>query len=144
MKPRTGEEGAAVPLIVGLFAIALGFVVVAAGATGLHLERLRLLTVADGAALAGAESFEVADVAVQGDEVVPRLSSSRVRAVVDGYVAEAATGELEGLGVTRAGTTDGRSATVVLRAVWRPPLVSPLLPDGLPVTVTSTAAARFR
>jgi hypothetical protein len=140
----TGEEGAAVPLIAGLFAIALGFVVIAAGATGLHLERLRLLTVADGAALAAAESFEVADATVQGDEVVPRLSSAKVRAVVDGYVAEAATGELEGLRVTRAGTTDGRSATVVLHAVWRPPLVSPLLPEGLPVTVTSSASARFR
>jgi hypothetical protein len=144
VKRGTGEEGAAVPLIVGLFAIAAGFVVVTAGATSLHLERLRLLTVADGAALAGAESFDVADAAVLGDEVVPRLSAPRVRAVVDGYIAEAAPGVLEGLGVTRAGTTDGRSATVVLHAVWRPPLVSPLLPDGLAVTVTSTAAARFR
>lgn len=144
MRRGSGEDGAAVPLIVGLFAIAAGFVVVAAGATSLHLERLRLLTVADGAALAGAESFRVADAAVQGDEVVPRLSSGRVRAVVDAYVGDADAGELEGLAVTQAGTTDGRRATVVLRATWRPPLVSPLLPDGLPVTVTSTAAARFR
>ncbi|GAA4737143.1 hypothetical protein GCM10025783_04390 [Amnibacterium soli] len=144
MTRGSGEEGAAVPLIVGLFAIAAGFVVVAAGATSLHLERLRLLTVADGAALAGAESFRVADASVRGDEVVPRLSSDRVRAVVDAFVSEAAAEQLEGLTVTEAGTADGRRATVVLRATWRPPLVSPLLPDGLPVTVTSTAAARFR
>ena len=64
MRRGTGDDGAAIPLIVGLFAVAAGFVVVAAGATSLHLERLRLLTVADGAALAGAESFQVADATV--------------------------------------------------------------------------------
>lgn len=132
------------PLIVGLFAIAAAFVVIAAAATSLHLERLRLLTVADGAALAGAESFRVADVAVEGDDVVPRLGGAAVRGAVDDYVAEADEGGLEDLTVVQAGSGDGRSATVELRATWRPPLVSPLLPDGLPVTVTSTAAARFR
>lgn len=132
------------PLIIGLFAVALAFVVVAAAATSLHLERMRLLTVADGAALAGAESFRVADAAVRGGEVVPALRSERVRAAAGAAVADAETGVLEGLGIVRAGTTDGRSATVVLRSVWRPPLASPLLPDGLVVTVTSTAAARFR
>jgi hypothetical protein len=139
-RPRD-EEGAALPLVVGLFAIALAFVAVAAGATSLHLERLRLLTVADGAALAAAESFRVADVAVVGDEVVPTLSAAAVRVAVDGYLA--------GSGPTRpvvvsAGTGDGRSATVVLRGAWRPPLTSAFLPDGVAITVTSTAAARFR
>ena len=132
------------PLVLVLFVIAAGFVVVAAAATSLHLERLRLLTVADGAALAGAESFGVADVSVRGDEVVPTLSAAAVRRTVDAYVAEAAPGDLEGLAVVRGGTADGRSAVVELRAVWRPPIASPLLPDGVPVVVTSTAAARFR
>ena len=141
---RRAEEGAAIPLIVGLFAIAAAFVVIAAAATSLHLERLRLLTVADGAALAGAESFGVADVAVLGDAVVPTLRSSAVRTAVDGYVADADDGGLEALTVVAADTADGRSASVRLRAIWRPPILSPLLPDGLPMTVTSTAAARFR
>ena len=139
-----GEEGAAVPLIIGLFVIAVGFVVVAAAATSLHLERLRLLTVADGAALAGAESFHVADVAVQGDAVVPTLASGAVRSAVDDFVAGAGEGDLDGLAVVDAGTVDGRSATVRLRALWHPPILSPLLPDGLQVEVGSTAAARFR
>lgn len=138
------EEGAAVPLIVGLFAIAAAFVVIAAATTSLHLERLRLLSVADAAALAGAESFRVADVAVQGDAVVPALSSAAVRSAVEEAVAESDEGQLDDLAVVTAGTPDGRSATVQLRATWHPPILSPLLPDGLPVTVTSTAAARFR
>jgi hypothetical protein len=138
------DDGAAVPLIVGLFAIAAAFVIVAAAASSLHLERLRLLTVADGAALAGAESFRVADATVRGDEVVPTLTSARVRSAADASVADARSGQLEGLAVVRAGTTDGRGATVVLRSTWRPPIVSPLLPDGVVITVTSSAAARFR
>jgi hypothetical protein len=138
------DEGAAVPLIIGLFVIAAGFVVVAAGATSLHLERLRLLTVADAAALAGAESFRVADVAVQGDTVVPSLAPAAVRAAVDDAVAGADERDLDALTVVAAGSVDGRSASVQLRAIWHPPILSPLLPDGLPVTVTSTAAARFR
>jgi hypothetical protein len=137
------EEGAVVPLVVGLFTIAVAFIAVAAAATSLHLDRLRLLTIADGAALAGAESFRVADVAVRGDEVVPTLSTERVRETVGAYVAEADPGDLEGLVVTRAGA-DGGGASVVLTAMWRPPLLSALLPDGVPITVTSTAAARFR
>ncbi|GAA2748730.1 hypothetical protein GCM10009869_01630 [Amnibacterium kyonggiense] len=132
------------PLIVGLFAIAAGFVVVAAAATSLHLERLRLLTVADGAALAGAEAFRVADVRVEGDAVVPRLAGPAVSAAVGEYVAAADRSDLEGLTVVAADSTDGRSALVRLRATWRPPIVGPLLPEGLPVEVTSTAAARFR
>ena len=137
------EEGAAVPLVVGLFAIALAFVVVAAAASSLHLARLRLLTVADGAALAAAESFRVADVAVVGDEVVPALSGDAVRAAVDGYVADAAPAGIEQLQVVGAGTDDGRSATVVLRSTWRPPIVSAFLPDGVTIEIASTAAARF-
>ena len=58
--------------------------------------------------------------------------------------ADVPMGEHRWLTVVEAGTRDGRSATVVLRAVWRPPLANALLPDGVPITVTSTAAARFR
>lgn len=142
MSPR--DEGSAVPLIVGLFAIAAAFVVIAAAATSLHLHRLRLLTVSDGAALAAAESFRIAEIAVQGDAVVPRLSSGAVRTAADAAVRAAGDGDLDALTVVEAGTSDGRSATVRLRSTWHPPMLSPLLPDGLPVTVTSTAAARFR
>ncbi|WP_375389551.1 hypothetical protein [uncultured Amnibacterium sp.] len=138
------EEGAAVPLIVGLFAIALAFITVAAGATSLHLDRLRLLSVADGAALAAAESFRVADVAVRGDEVIPTLTAGAVRAAADAYVAEAGPTGVRQVAIVAAGTDDGRSATVVVRGTWRPPLVGAFLPDGVVVTVESTAAARFR
>jgi hypothetical protein len=140
----SAEEGSTLPLILVFLAIAAGFVIVAAGATSLHLERLRLLTVADGAALAAAESFRVADAHVESGAVVPALRDEEVRTVAADYLATADTGAFTGLRLDEARTPDGRSALVRLTATWRPPIAGPLLPLALPVTVTSTAAARFR
>jgi len=138
------EDGSTLPLVLVLFLIAASFVAVAVGATALHLERLRLLTIADGAALAGAESFRVADVHMQGGAVVPSLSASAVAAAARRYLDDAHPTAFHGLRLRRATTTDGRSATVTLSAVWHPPIVNELLPLALPIEVTSTAAARFR
>lgn len=137
------EEGSALPLALVLLLVAIAFVAVAAGATALHLDRLRLLTVADGAALAAAESFRVADVRVEGDEVRPRLRTAQVRAAAAAAVADADRGDLTGLQLVSAGTTDGSVAVVTIAAVWRPPIVHALLPLAVPIRVTSTAAARF-
>jgi hypothetical protein len=139
-----GDEGSTLPLILVFLAIAAGFVIVAAGATALHLERLRLLTVADGAALAAAESFRVADAHIEGGTVLPELDDAAVRSVAADYLEQADTTGLADLRLIEARTPDGRSALVRLTATWRPPLPSPLLPVEVPVTVVSTAIARFR
>jgi hypothetical protein len=143
MRRGDPEAGSALPLLLVFFAIAAGFVVVTVGATALHLERLRLLTLADGAALAGAESFGVADVHVVGDAVVPTLHGAAVAREATRYLSEAAPVGFDGLAL-RSATTDGRSATVRLSAVWHPPIASDLLPLAVPIEVTSTAIARFR
>ncbi len=39
----------------------------------------------------------------------------------------------------QATTLDGRSATVTLSAVWRPPVVAPFFPDGIRIDATATA-----
>lgn len=141
---RRSEEGSAIPLVVVLFTIAATFIVVAAAATAVHLERLRLLTIADGAALAGAESFRVADATVQGDEVVPALDGGRVAEAVGAYLGGVEAPELDGLHVVSAGVAGGRNAQVTVAATWHPPIASDLLPVTVPIQVTSTATARFR
>ncbi|MFD1721747.1 hypothetical protein [Amnibacterium endophyticum] len=141
---RRRDDGSALPLLLVLVLVAVAFVAVAAGATALHLDRLRLLTVADGAALASAESFRVADVRVEGDAVVPRLTGTRVREAAAAAVGAADRGDLVGLRLVDARVSDdGRVATVVVAAVWRPPLAHALLPVEVPVRVESRAAARF-
>jgi hypothetical protein len=138
------DEGSTLPLILVFLAIAAGFTIVTAGATALHLERLRLLTVADGAALAAAESFSVGDARVQGGTVVPRLSDPAVRAAAEEAVDGADAGGLSDLRLVDARTPEGRTALVRLTATWHPPISGPLLPIAVPITVVSTASARFR
>ncbi len=138
------DDGSTLPLILVFLAIAVAFVLVTAGATALHLERLRLLTVADGAALAAAESFPVGDARVQGGTVVPRLSDAEVGAAAAAAVDGADAGGLADVRIVEARTPEGRTALVRLTATWHPPISTPLLPVAVPITVVSTASARFR
>jgi len=45
--------------------------------------------------------------------------------------------------LARADTADGQSATITLRAWWRPPVLTLFVPDGLPVEVTAVARSVF-
>ena len=141
---RRPDDGSTLPLILVFLAIAAGFVIVTAGATALHLERLRLLTVADGAALAAAEAFSADDASVQGGTVVPRLDDSAVREAATAAVGGSDATGLTDLRFAEARSPDGRTALVRLTATWHPPIASRLLPVVVPVSVTSTATARFR
>ena len=142
MRRRDPEAGSTLPLLLVFFAVAASFVAVVVGATALHLERLRLLTVADGAALAAAESFAVEDVHVEGGAVVPTLHAASVVREARRYLDDASPTAFDTLTLLAA-TTDGRSATVRLASVWHPPIASELLPLAVPIEVTSSAVARF-
>ncbi|MDO9591011.1 MAG: pilus assembly protein TadG-related protein, partial [Microcella sp.] len=56
LDPRD-DRGSILPLIAGFGALALAVVLLVSAATSLYLDRTRLFTLADGAALAAAESF---------------------------------------------------------------------------------------
>ena len=101
-------------------------------------------TLADGAALVGAESFDLGDVTVREGEVLkPRLTDARVRADVSAYLAAAPTGSVEGLELESATTPDGLSARVTLSSYWRPPALTVFVPEGLRLEVTATARSVF-
>jgi uncharacterized membrane protein len=137
------EAGSTLLLTIFYAGLALLLILVALAATSLYLERKRLFTLADGAALAGAESFALDDVAVGPAGVRPELSSAEVRAAVREYLAAAPHPGLESLTVARAASVDGRSATVTLRAWWRPTVLRFLLPSGVPLDVTAVARSVF-
>jgi hypothetical protein len=136
-----GEDGSILPLAIVFGVLALALVLTVVAVTSLYLERERLFTVADGAALAGAESFALSAAGATSDGALPQpaLTPDRVRAAVDDYLASAASNGLEELTVESAGTDDGRSARVRLAATWHPPVVSVFVPAGLRLSVTSTA-----
>jgi len=150
---RHDESGQVLVLTLGLVVLVVALVLVGAAATAVHLERTRLLAVADLAALAAAAA--VADEAYYTDappvaggppgadpDTVPLLTDAAVRAAVEDYLAGQAEAMPDTLTLVAADTPDGRSARVVLVAVVRPPLVGGLLApwsDGVRIEATSVA-----
>lgn len=141
------EDGSTLPLVVFFATLGLVLVLLVTAATSLYLERKRLFSVADGAALVGAEAFDLDDVAVTRGTLRPALTDAGVRRAVDDYVDAYADdnpmGRFRGLRVAAAGTADGESATVTLASSWRPPVVSLLVPTGIRLQVTSVARSVF-
>ncbi len=137
------EDGSTLPLTIAYGMLALLLILVAVAATSVYLERKRLLTLADGAALAGAEAFPLDTVAVDSGELRPALTADAVEREVRDYLDSAPHASFEGLAVTEATSVDGQSATVSLSAFWRPPVVTWVLPTGIPLSVTVVARSVF-
>lgn len=140
-----GDDGSILPLVIASCALGLAVILMVSAASSLYLERVRLFSLADAAALAGAESFDVdgaspAPIAVDDDGVaLPPLTDDGVAATVTAFLADEPTGGIHDLHVDGATTPDGRSARVTLSATWIPPVASLFAPDGVRIDVTSTA-----
>ncbi len=138
------DDGSTLPLLIGAGVLGLVLALLVAAASSLYLERKQLLVLADGAALVGAEAFGLDDVRVGADgEMSVRLDSAEVEEAVRGYLAENPIGEFDGLVLEEATSVDGRSATVVMSAVWAPPVLAHLVPVGLRIEAEATARTVF-
>ena len=143
---RGRDDGQVLLLIITYAVIALLLVTVVVSASAVHLERKRLLAVADAAALDASDAVDIAalyDGGAYPDGGVP-LTDSSVRASVEDYIelvgADATFESFAVAGTT--GTTDGETAEVTLVAVARLPLLSSVLGDyanGVPLRVTARA-----
>lgn len=143
------EAGQVGVLIIGYVLLALLVVTIVAAASSVYLGHKKLLSAADGAALAAADTFSLAQVqgAAAGTGSAPAavLDSGAVTAAVQRYLADSGAAErISSLGVAaETGTVDGRTARVVLSGVVHPPIVNFLVPDGIPITAESDARARL-
>jgi hypothetical protein len=137
------ETGSTIPLIVGFAGLALVLIFTVVAASSVYVERKRLFDLADGAALSGAEAFDIDDVVETPHGPRPVLRSPEVAAAVRDYLAATPTGDLSELKVVDAETLDGTSATVTLSAHWRPPVFTLLGQEGFPVRVTVVARSVF-
>ena len=143
MQRLRDDDGSTMPLVAGFGALALALVLVAAAASSLYLERKQLFTLADGAALVGAEAFDLADVTVTEGRPAVVLEPADVRRDVVAFLSSTPNGGFEGLVLEEATTRDGETASVTLSAVWRPPIVTVFFPEGLRIETTATARAVF-
>jgi uncharacterized membrane protein len=137
------DEGSTLILTVFFAGLALAVILVVVAATSLYLERKRLFTVADGAALAGAEAFDLQEVQITDGAVRVTLNSAAVQETVARHLEALPRETVTELAIEQAGTIDGRSATVTLSATWYPPLASMLVPQGIRIEVTSVARSVF-
>lgn len=133
----TGEEGSILLLTLGYVLLALAVLFVCVCATDLYIAQKRLDALADSAALAGADGFTLV---VEGDDVSAMLSDEKVEEQAR-ELLEVMPGEAS---LTAASTPDGVSARVTLSALWHPPLLSPFIPDGVPLEATSTSRTALR
>ena len=139
------EDGQVGVLIIGYVLLTLLLVSVMAAASALYIEHKKLLSLADGAALAAADSFAVgtatADDDGAADPPAPLLTSAGVRGSVQRYLADVdASTRFEALAIEpETGAPDSRTAQASLSCVLRPPMLSILLPAGIPVAAVADA-----
>ncbi len=126
------ERGSMTPLILGYLVLAIALIYVCVCATDLYVAQKRLDAVADAAALAGAEGFRLQ---VDGDSIRAELEDAEIA-----EQARAVIGIIDGgAELISAGSPDGYSARVTVRAPWTPPLLTGLVPSMLTIQATGTS-----
>jgi uncharacterized membrane protein len=132
------EEGSVLILTLGYALLAIAVILVCVDATSLYLAQKRLDSVADAAALAGADGFTL--IIDAGGEPHAELTASEVRAGAEAIVASYGGGVV----VADAGTPDATSARVTVIATWRPPIMAMFVPDGVALEATATSRTALR
>ncbi len=152
LAPRPGwtadDSGQVMLLIIVYAAIALSLILVVFSASSVHLDRKRLLAVADAAALDAADDLDRGGYFDRGVEAglgVP-LTDASVRASVEEYLA-AHPNSLHDVTIVSATSPDGRSAVVTLSARSPLPFTGGVLhgwTNGVPLQVTTQSTATLR
>ena len=140
-----GEDGQLMVLIIGYVLLALLVTAAVAGASSVYIEHKKLLSLADGASVAAADSFTLGQLENSTGSPTAVLSAGRVRSTAADYLNRTgAFSRFSGLAVAPAtGSPDGSTAVVVLSAAVHPPIVNFLIPDGVRIEATSTARSRL-
>ena len=135
--PHDSEEGSILPLLLGYVVLAISVIFVCTCATDLYIAQKRLDSLADAAALAGADGFTLV---VDGESVRAELTDSGVQeqatAIISALPTEAT--------LVSASAPDDVTARVMVASAWHPPLLSPFVPDGVYLEATATSRTALR
>jgi hypothetical protein len=132
-----GDEGQTTVLVMGLSVVCLLLATVILAVTTVNIEARKLLSAADGATLAAADSFTIAGEGANA----PLLADQRASEAVSSYLSAAdAFGRFDGLSVQAVTVADGgRTVEVVLTATAHPPIVNWIVPTGVTVVASSSS-----
>lgn len=150
-RPRADDSGQVLVLVLAYAVLAILLVTVVASATAVHLERKRLLALADLAALEAADALDLDEYYARRaaglplDDATNALTPEAVHDAVEQYLSTAPrAGEFRDLALVEATTDDGTTARVTLRATADVPLVTVVTAvwsDGVELVVTARARA---
>ena len=132
-------------LIIGFVLLALLLTTVVIAASSVYIEHKKLLSLADGASVAAADSFTLGQLETVGGSPTAILTGARVRSTADDFLdRSSASTRFSGLAVgPGTGSPDGSTAVVLLSAAVHPHIVNFLVPDGISIEATSTARSRL-
>lgn len=133
----TEDDGSILPLVLVYAMLAIGLILVSVDATSLYIAQKRLDSLADAAALAAADGF---DLTVVGGEPQARLRPDAVWTAADALIAQSGSGAA----LVSASAPDGVSARVTVTATWTPAVFSLFAPDGVSLTATATSRTALR
>ena len=131
------ERGSVLLLTLGYALLAIALVLVCVEATGLSLAQKRVDAAADAAALAAADAFVLE---VRDGRPVAVLTTAAVQREAVLFLETLGTDAV----VVDAGTPDGVSARVTVRAAWRPLVGAMFVADGLVLESTATSRTALR
>lgn len=132
------------PLLGGAAVLLLVMVIGVARATSLLVERQRLFSLADGAAIYASENFDPAQVSRMGSRSRAPLTSSRVQQSAKEFLQRVGSEDLDSVRLESARTPDGWHAEVTLSSLWSPPVVSEFFPEVLRLRVDARAQTFLR
>lgn len=131
------DEGSVLLLTLGYGVLAIAVILVCTAATSLYLAQKQLDAVADAAALAAADGFELA---VSDEGATAVLSDADVEREAQAMVAEIGRDAT----LVSADSPDGSSARVTVAGVWHPPVVTVFVPEGVRLEATATSRTALR
>ena len=132
------------PLLGGAVVLLLVMVIGVAGATSLLVERQRLFSLADGAAIYASENFDPGQVSRVGLRSRAPLTSGRVQQSAREFLQRVGSEDLDSVRLESARTPDGWHAEVSLSSLWSPPVVSEFFPEVLRLRVDARAQTFLR
>lgn len=144
-KGQRCEDGQMMVLIIGYVLLALLVTTVVLAVSSVYIEHKKLLSLADGASVAAADSYTLGQLETGAGSPTAVLNGSRVRSVAMDYLnRNSAFGRFDSLSIEPAtGSADGSTAVVLLSAAVHPPVVNFLVPDGIRIEAESTARSRL-
>ncbi|MFB7891489.1 pilus assembly protein TadG-related protein [Microbacterium sp. NPDC056044] len=131
------DDGSVLILTLGYAVLAIAVILVCTAATSLYLAQKQLDAVADAAALAAADGF---DLSVAGGEPVARLTDEGVRREAEAMIGAVS----QDARLLTASTPDGVSARVTVAGQWHPPIVTVFVPEGVALESTATSRTALR